>query len=391
MPDIEHPPLYSRDRKGALLVWRVYTVNDLCITEHGKLDGKQTVHKDRCKPMNVGRANATTGETQAHSEALSAWTAKLKEGYQTTIEAAQTVKVYLPMLAHPRDKGGGKQRNVGWPCWAQPKFNGLRCLAFIDSPTSVRFVSRQGTEWTTLDHIAAELLLIGKPGDIFDGEVYIHGVPLQTLNSYIKKKQQATLALQYWVYDMPRAEGQEDGVWEDRWAELQRRVAKIPNAASAIRLSPTWLVQNDAEVRDIFAAQTQTHNYEGLILRQTGRVYEFANRTDSLLKVKPFIDGEFKVVGLHEREYFPPDGGESYNIVDKFVVANDLTEATFEVVPKGSMEQRRDWLHENKIGEMLVVRYLERSKDLIPQGNPVGVCFRLQEDQPAYNEDEITL
>lgn len=386
MADIELPPLYSRDRKGALLVWRVYTVNDLCVTEHGKVGGKQTVHKDRCKPMNVGRANATTGETQAHSEAQSAWTAKVKEGYQTTIEAAQSTKIYLPMLAHPREKNG-KQRAVLWPCWAQPKFNGLRCLAFVESPTEVKFISRQGTEWTTLSHIGAELLLIGKPGDIFDGEVYVHGVPLQTLNSYIKKMQPATLSLQYWVYDMPRAEGQEDGVWEDRWAELQRRMATLPPTASAIKLSPTWLVRDDAEVRDVFEAQTQTHNYEGLILRQTGRLYEFANRTDSLLKVKPFQDSEFKVVGVVDREYFPADGGPSYPIVDKYVVANDLTDTTFEVVPKGSMEYRHQLLQENKIGEMLVVRFLERSKDLIPQGNPVGLCFRLQEDQPAYNEE----
>ena len=35
------PPLYSRDRKGALIVWRVFAEDDMLIFEHGKADGKK--------------------------------------------------------------------------------------------------------------------------------------------------------------------------------------------------------------------------------------------------------------------------------------------------------------------------------------------------------------
>jgi hypothetical protein len=45
--------------------------------------------------------------------------------------------------------------------------------------------------------------------------------------------------------------------------------------------------------------------------------------------------------------------------------------------------RREYWTNRGSyIGQKLVVRFLERSIDGIPQGNPVGIAVRLPEDTP---------
>lgn len=392
--DTEFPPLYIRDKKGDIVQWRVFAEGDLVITEHGKLTGKKTENKTRCKPTNTGRANARDAEAQARFEAQAAWEKKTKEGYSPDLETARSALILLPMLAHPfrQEKNGKvKERKISFPAFAQRKYNGLRCLAFVELDKSVRLMSRQGTLWDSpgLQHIRDAVATIGRPGDIFDGELYVHGVPLQTLNSWIKREQSDTARLEYVMYDMPSAIGQKDGVWEDRWEELQRRfretgkvstVATINQIINALTLAETRLVRDLAEVEAFQLYATMTEGYEGLIIRLGGRRYEFNDRSDGLLKFKTFKDSEFKVIDVLSREY-----QGSLVIVDKFVCQNDVNDKTFEVVPIGSMEKRARWWTERQtlIGQSLVVRYLERSIDLLPVPNPVGVAFRLPEDLPT--------
>ena len=391
------PPLYSRDRKGALIVWRVFAEDDMLIFEHGKADGKKIENKTRCKPTNAGRANHRTAEQQAEFEAQSAWDAKIKEGYQRTPELAAQVTVLLPMLAHPlekevRNKAGQVRvvrRDVTWPAWGQPKLNGLRGFAHVDADGSVRLVSRQGTPWTVTGHIIRDVAAIGQPGDIFDGELFIKGVPLQTLNSYVKAYSPGTELLEYHMYDMPRSRGSIDGVWEDRHAELNRRYSS--HVTASLRLVQTMLCHSEAEARLLTNDLVMTQGYEGLIIRQAGRRYEFNTRTDSLIKFKLFTDSEFEVIDALPREYFDPLTGSSMTIVDKFVCRNDQAPyASFEVVPRGTMAQRAAWAQQPSSwqGQRLVVRYLERSISGIPQGNPVGIAFRLPDDMPTAEDED---
>lgn len=402
--DLELPPLYIRDKTGDIVQWRVFAEGDLVITEHGKLKGKKAENKTRCKPTNEGRANARNAEQQARFEAQSAWDKKVKEGYNTDLDTARSALVLLPMLAHPfrQEKNGKiKERKLTFPAFAQRKYNGLRCLAFVNYENMVTLMSRQGTVWDSpgLNHIRAAILRLGKPGDIFDGELYVHGVPLQTLNSWIKREQAETARLKYVLYDMPSAQGQKDGVWEDRWAELNRRinadiqgvreqfglVAPDPFRACShpLQLAETRLVRDLAEIESFQHTATMDEGYEGLIIRLGGRRYEFNDRSDGLLKFKTFQDAEFVVVDVLSREY----QGETI-IVDKFVCRNDRSDATFEVVPRGTIEQRKSWwsTRDTLIGQPLVVRFLERSIAGIPQGNPVGIAFRIPEDMPDESD-----
>ena len=396
----ELAPLYSKSRKGDILEWRVRTEGDLVVVESGKHGYKMTTHKDRALPTNLGQANQRLGDMQAEFEAVAAWEKKKKEGYFETINEAQTAIVKLPMLAHPimktSTKGGVKtkvMRNVEYPVDVQCKLNGVRCLAEI-TPLGVQFTSREGEHWGTLTHIASTLRALGSIGDIYDGEIYVHGVPLQDINSYIKRAQEGTQLLAMHIYDMPMAGGHGGGSWEERLHQLRKRFGRIVGTfgSSSVQLVQTVTANNYDEVQAMGAIAI-AQGYEGLILRQRALPYEWNNRCESLLKWKQFQDGEFEVVGGSARELFleqkKPGDPASMMILDKFVVKNNLTDATFEVVPRGTMEQRRAWLAELPAlrGQFLTVRYLERSKDGIPQGNPVGLGFRLSGDLPQAEEN----
>ena len=435
---IELPTLYARSRNGAITQWRVSTSADVVITEFGKLGGKQTKHMDRVKSTNVGRANARIGEAQADAEAKSAWEKKLREGYFTSVETAQTAMVLLPMLAHPFEKKAKKngidikvERDVNWNhVFIQPKLNGLRGLTLYYVPdmdlfkdmaekpaTSMPVIrSREGEDWDTLAHIKAELMLMIKPGDIVDGEIYQHGVPLQLLNSYIKRDQPETKLLQYHLYDFPACQGKTGTPWQFRWHDLRdayvryvvRRLVDVRTGPIAqkdssdvetavdglspgsqlemfikalpLQLVPTYTVTHRGEARDLMQ-KFISMGFEGAILRADDRPYEFNDRCEGLLKLKDFEDANFEIIKVHGRELLKD--GTSTMIVDKFEFKNDINERTFEAVPRGTMEQRATWWQERDslVGKFGVVRFLERSVDGMPQGNPVTLSLRLEEDR----------
>jgi DNA ligase-1 len=435
---IELATLYARSRNGAITQWRVYNSNDIVVTEFGKLGGKQTKHQDRVRSTNEGRSNARIGEAQAEFEAKAAWDKKLREGYFTSVEEAQSAIVLLPMLAHPLEKKAkrnGKdvkiEREVNWNhCWIQPKLNGLRGLtlyyspdfglfkAMANKPESSQIVirSREGEDWDTLAHIKAELDLMIKPGDVVDGEVYVHGVPLQILNSHIKRLQPETRLLQYHLYDYPSRRGTTSATWKYRWHDLRdayiryvtRRLADqktgvlaskdssdveqavdglCPNTqlemfikALPLQLVPTYSVTDRGQARDL-QQKFIAAGFEGAIIRADDRPYEFNDRCEGLLKLKDFEDAEFEILKVHSRELIKD--GISSTIVDKFEFKNDINERTFEAVPRGTLEQRAAWWQERDelVGKFGVVRFLERSVDGLPQGNPVMTSFRLEEDR----------
>jgi len=408
---IELPALYSKDAKGNIIQWRVYTSDDVVVTEHGRVGGKQAVNRDRAKATNVGRSNERLGEAQAEFEAEAAWTKKKKQGYVSTIAEAKTAQVILPMLAHPLEKKSRnskgimqvKRRAIEFPCDLQRKLNGLRCLAIVNQDGSVALKSRQGTVWEYLEHVEVAVASFAQLGDILDGEIYLHGVPLQTLNGWIKNGSDPEVAplraqLEYHIYDLPS----HGGTWEERWRELQYRYVTyvqekgVPTRASGeafsvndgpLRLVGTEVANNEADIKD-FAAKAVAGGYEGVIIRQRGHPYTFGKRKDALIKWKDFMDEEVLVEDMLSREYFEASG-ESYPICDKCVCRNNQSEATFEVVPLGTIPEKRKMWEErgSYIGKRLIVRFLERSVDGIPQGNPVGMSFRLEEDLSEDADD----
>lgn len=390
---IELPTLYAKTAKGGIDQWTVSSDGPFVIMTHGALGGKQVVHKTPAEPTNVGRANQRNAEEQARFEAQSAWNKKRDQGYFCSVDEAKTAEVLLPMLAQKF-----KPKNLRFPVSCQPKYDGLRCMAIIGNDGEVSLMSRGGKEWT-VPHIEAELKLLGQPGDIFDGELYIHGVPLQTLNSLVKNEaKDARLALQYFMYDMPKTRGCGTHPWEIRWAALCGRYLDFRNVAIAsgattfdlsnpLRLAETRVLNREDEIK-AFEREAILGGYEGLILRLHGDEYAFGlARPKSLMKWKTFQDAEFEVVDMRSMEYNV--NGRQATICDVCFCRNDLTDATFKVKPRGSVDQLAEYWKkkDHYIGRRLIVRFLTRSIDKIPQGNPIGLAFRLDDDSVGDLDD----
>src|SRR5690606_9954829 len=116
--------------------------------------------------------------------------------------------------------------------------------------------------------------------------------------------------------------------------------------------------------------------YEGAIVRLLDAPYELGKRSNSLLKVKSFVDEEFKIISV-------TDGvGKFEGCAIIRVVTPEGKE--FDVTPKGTMEERAEMYQqrESLIGQLLKVQFFEKSQDGIPRF-PVGLGVRMPEDLDA--------
>jgi len=352
--------LYHKGKNGELRQWRTWAEGDTVFTEYGVVDGALQTSSKTCKPKNVGKKNATTPEEQAIAEAQALYTFKLERKYSVSPEEAQ-MPLLLPMLAVKHDRKKHNGYYLG-----QPKLDGVRCTAKWEGD-SVVLHSREGKEYD-IQHISEQLTDVLGKDDYFDGEIYIHGVPLQNLISLVKRPRPESKKLEYNIYDCPVADGDDDLTTEERLNYLKN---KDVSKTSELKIVPTYEIGYDKDKIDKYQAQFLAEGYEGLMLREKDSKYLWGYRSNDLIKVKNFQDSEFLVVDVIEGE-----GKMKGHAV--IVCKNDLTDDTFTVVPKATMETRKE-IYDNKsdyIGRKYTVKYaLDRTEALLPKFQ-VGLAFR---------------
>jgi DNA ligase 1 len=361
------PTLYTKDREDRLREW-IQQVVDMdngtfaIQTKHGLQNGKQQVESVIISEgKNIGRANATTPQQQAILEAQSKWKGMKDKGYS---ENPKKIEQVLPMLAK---KFKEYKHKITYPCYVQPKLDGVRCLSKRVNGV-IEFISRKGKNYQTLSHIEKELKQIMEIGDIFDGEIYIHNVDFQDLISAIKNvknKDKAKLNcedLEYWIYDY--ADSTKD--FEDRLQTLiyKNIGKKIPH----IKLVHTYMVHNENDImkyHKIFCNE----GFEGIIIRNRLGKYEFNFRSDNLQKYKEFQDEEYEIIGVKS-------GIGRYLGCATFICKIDNGE-TFDCNPKCTVEKKQEYWNnkDDYIGKLLTVRFQEKSQNGIPRF-PVGISIR---------------
>ena len=103
-----------------------------------------------------------------------------------------------PMLARTY---GPKYAN--WPCFVQPKLNGVRALS-----QNGHWQSRDEIFWqnSLLDHLFDDMERLWSTGLVFDGELYKHGWKLQRINSAIAVKRyfptEDTPQIEFHIFDI---------------------------------------------------------------------------------------------------------------------------------------------------------------------------------------------
>jgi DNA ligase-1 len=350
--------IFKRDSKGKLRVWFMEQDGSRHRTHSGLADGAITTTEwTQCGGTNIGRANERDPVAQATFEIEAAYEQKLTREYHKTADAALAngAHFFKPMLANKYEDFT--------PGWAQPKLDGVRCIATVEG-----LFSRQGKEIPGAPHIIETLapLFAADPDLILDGELYNHELKddFNEIISLVKKANPSADRLaeirakvQFHIYDMPSA----SGGYTDRHASIVGLFAH--GVPAGIHLVETLRVDTSEQYADLHG-RWLTEGYEGSIWRSPTTAYE-QKRSKSLLKRKEFQDDEFKVIRIEE-------GLGNWSGMAKRVVCQLPDGREFGAGIKGSMERARELLHEDH--NVVTVQFFAYTPDGIPRF-PVATKF----------------
>jgi len=357
------PKLYEQSSTGKIKHWEISVagcLNEAVITvKYGAGDSKVRESSSTItEGKNLGRSNSTSPWEQACLEAEATWKQKQDKGYVKDIAKLQD-EVLLPMLAH---KFQERKHDIIYPAYVQPKLDGVRCIAKKIDDKTIKYYSRMGKEFTTLEHLTPDLLRVMNVGMIMDGEIYSHDYTFQEAISFIKKLRPQSKDLEYHIFDMINKDD-----FYSRIREVTKMYQQIDNN-SKLKFVETYLVDNEAQVMDKHSEYI-SDGYEGIMVRNKAGLYALKKRSADLQKYKEFQDEEFEIIGG-----VSSTGTEVDCII--FNVKNKKGPG-FGVRPRGSFEQRKLWLKDvNKlIGKKLTVRFQELSDTGIPRF-PVGISVR---------------
>jgi len=386
--------LYKIDTKGKLREWTMNIDGNKFYAVKGLVTGKKTQDKPTiCVAKNVGRANATTPESQADFQAQAKFQKKLDTGYALTEEDAKVKKYYDPMLA---DKFDNRKDSLSFPIYSQRKLDGIRCIVRKEDGEVVGR-TRNGKVIECIPHITDSLkgFFMAFPDAVLDGELYNHEYkdnfnkitslvrkqkPVrranQTDNAFNKKVAEyqerlleAKESIQYWIYDMPKLNDLVDEKisFDMRFNELRHHLFGAINKDCLVMVETAEV--NSFKTLDVLYDQYLEQGYEGQIVRQNAG-YE-NKRSKGLLKRKEFMDAEYKVIDIDE------GNGNRAGTCKHLVCFCDKTKQTFHSNVKGSFEYLKEILDnkEKYIGKLATIQFFQLTPDGIPRF-PFAVAFR---------------
>lgn len=343
--------LYKRTSTGAIQVWWQEVDNGQYRTHCGQEGGAiVTSSWTQAVPKNVGQANSTSPQEQALSEVESHYTRKQKDGYKTTQEAALACERFTPMLAKEYTKYADKL-DLKEGVWAQPKLDGIRCIA-----NSEGLWSRKGDKISSMEHIEEALadVFATNPDLVLDGELYNHDLRdnFNEIVSMIKKKREKSSQVQFYIYDAPSEQD-----FGDRITKVNLVVDRVGLPLVAVE---TAFVRTREEL-DKYYAKWLDAGYEGQMVRLSGP-YQM-KRSGLLLKRKEFVDSEFTVVDILEGV------GNAAGGAKIAVLQHDTdSERTFKADILGTIAERKAFLKikDTFIGKLATVKYFA-------QRTPAGI------------------
>lgn len=240
-----------------------------------------------------------------------------------------------------------------WPYLATPKLNGIRAMWL----PGVGFFTRKGEPYTDgiLPHIESLLNTADVP--MLDGELYTHGLSLQTINGRAGVNRDTPhpehITIQYHVFDSPNLAGR----FVDRQDELRKRLPQSP----FIQLLP-YKVCNCCDHGNRAHEAFVSMGYEGTVYKQGGSY--IAGRSDYLIKRKAWMDDDFEVV-----EFLEGVGKYQNNLGAVMCRKGDLT---FRVGSFAFTDEERYaiWLSDKK-PKTAKVKYLGLTEDGRPYNSQV--------------------
>jgi DNA ligase-1 len=371
--------LYGEASTGKVKQWSIRVFerdgSGIIETSHGYEGGKiQVNEKEISEGKNIGKKNETTPLQQAINEAKAAWTKKKESGYSPrgsdddvgdelddeSVSSGGRFDVDVPsvMLAHDFNKRG---KDIKFPCFTQPKYDGVRCVAVPGKGLYSRLKKR----FPHMEHIIEEINRL-PPTIILDGELYSHDLTFQEIVGLVKRvtlkkgddEKQKKIKLH--VYDMISEQP-----YSLRYTNLQLLFRR--NKFQYLELVKSDNCNDMDDMNEAFAKYIQD-GYEGLMFRNKDGLYK-GSRSCDLQKFKQFEDKEYKIV-----DYTCGQGLEDGCVI---WICETEKGQRFSCRPRGTREERENYfINGNKyIGQKLTVVFQELTDEGLPRF-PVGKSIR---------------
>ena len=369
--------LYKKDSTGKVRRWTISIEDDgtnhIIKTKHGLVGG--AVVEDKGIVVSAGKAGRTLAE-QSKLQFDSKINKKTDDGYTTNttgigLMASQRVNA---MLAQNYEKHGHK---IPLPAIAQPKLDGVRCLAQVLPSGDVALVSRNNKPFPEMPGIRAAIKAVGlRPGTILDGELYsttLGATPAENFQKVVGLTRRSKLKPQdvqdskevsLNIFDLIKK-----GAAQMPFIKRYKLASDYANKDTTGRLTmvPNYLVKTKQDI-DNLLAQNLANGYEGVMIRDPKSVYQ-GRRSYFLQKYKKFDTEEFEVVGFEE--------GQGNDVGTVIWVCKTPQGKTFTVRPMGTRAAKQQMFQNatDYVGAMLTVKFQDYTVAGIPRF-PVGVTFR---------------
>lgn len=342
--DLEsYPTIFKRDTTGRIRVWKTERNGNAYRVLSGLLEGILVPTGWTTCEGKKGRSDLQ----QAEFEILSAYTYHLRREYFRSIDEVDTPRFFKPMLA--------KKYEAFAPGYAQPKLDGIRCIA-----RDTGLFTREGQPILGVPHIHEELsaLFAKDPDLILDGELYNHDLKddFNAIVSLVRRKEpspehiiRSRELVQYHVYDLPSS----GASFGQRLELLQGAAANAPT--DMIKLVATRQV-SDEESYNTLHGEWLEAGYEGSMWRADVQ-YE-QKRSNGLLKRKEFQDAEFECVSIEK-------GAGNWAGMAKSVICRLPDGRTFGAGIKGSQQRAVELLSEEH--RIVTVQFFHLTPDGIPR------------------------
>lgn len=276
----------------------------------------------------------------------------------------------LPMLA--KTYSGNVWKKVSC-MYGQYKINGLRCIitAYTQNdmfkPIRLRFQSREGIIWNTLENLSDYLLSI-IPANIIrdmidgyvalDGEIYLPGYTINQINHFVKDANCVeNKLLQFWCYDIMMEGNQAH-------RNMYRYHIKNPTSFNSIKehynnKERLIILHNKYITNDNEAIDARNHfinlGFEGLILRNAKTDYQYGRRRANYMeKFKDAAEGDFIILDIYK---------EKKRDLPILLCKNDINNEKFETRLSVShiVQQKVLFDSQSYIGRTVHIEYGERS------------------------------
>lgn len=234
------------------------------------------------------------------------------------------------------------------------KLDGVRCICIAKSKTDIRFYSRTGKEFFTLDKIKEFIVTYYSEPVVYDGEITVTvggKEDFQKVMKGINRKNHTIDNVMYNIFDVLTL--------DEFWSKKSKRVLSERLSSATIPV----LKQFPYSELDNLMVKSKDNNWEGLIVRKD-TVYK-GSRSKDILKVKEFFTEEYTVDSIeigNMRVYNKAIG--NYEETETLTAVH-ITHSDCDVrVGSGfSMVERRQFCDnpEDIIGKLISVRYFSET------------------------------